>query len=124
MLSNQKLVGGRKKYTLFDLFGDFGGFQSFVIFLPAQLMGFYASTMFDREIAMGMPVKGNEFQDRDGQSWIRAKKVVKASKNASGLRQKDVTRITEQVGGNEFAYLSYFGAFFRPFRRKHNNRLL
>ena len=41
----------RKAYTLFDLLGDFGGFNDAIYFLLSLPMSFYSASMFNRFIS-------------------------------------------------------------------------
>ena len=45
-LSRERKVLSRTAYTLFDLLGDFGGFNDAIIFLISFPMSFYSSSMF------------------------------------------------------------------------------
>ena len=47
----------RMKYTFFALIGDIGGFQSALVFLPAQIMSIYASRMLTKSMAEDLPVR-------------------------------------------------------------------
>ena len=50
-MSKNKRVESRQAYTLFDLLGDFGGFNDAIYFLLSLPMGMYSSSMYTKHIA-------------------------------------------------------------------------
>ena len=50
-LSSNSKVESRQAYTLFELLGDFGGFNDAIYFLLSLPMGFYSSAMYNQHVA-------------------------------------------------------------------------
>ena len=56
-LADIKRYNERQVYQIMSLFGDFGGFNDGILFLPAIVMSIYNSKMFSKAVSTLFPVK-------------------------------------------------------------------
>ena len=57
VLSNKLHASERQVYTFFTLIGDLGGFNDGITIIPAFLLSFYSSRMFNASILQELPAR-------------------------------------------------------------------
>ena len=73
VLSDIKRTQERKFYTLMQLIGDVGGFNSAIVLFPTVIMGFYSAHSFEKSISSDIPVKKKKRKKEDQGSNLRRK---------------------------------------------------
>ena len=55
-MTNSKVIHSRQAYTLFDLLGDFGGFNGSVVMIIGFVITAYSARMYQDQIAREIPL--------------------------------------------------------------------
>ena len=67
-LGKNKVIQKRQAYSLFDLLGDFGGFNDAIIFLISLPMSFYSSAIYSQHISSLFRVNKNHKRQRNSKT--------------------------------------------------------
>ena len=92
----------RKSYTLFDLLGDFGGFNDAIYFLISLPMSLYSASMFDKFI-------------KDQQDGTNGPENETRNLNSDAHRQfLNKLKSDDVIDEHDFAHRSLLLSIFKP----------
>ena len=99
-LSDKRTNYEREAYTFFQLIGDVGGFNSAIIFLPAFLMSYYNSHMYQLETAQEIPIRKPAKSLGKLQSSYLRQKIFNYGSQGQGLEAADIKILRDSVARN------------------------
>ena len=75
-MTTQKIIQFRQAYTLFDLLGDFGGFNGSVLMILSSLMTAYSARIYRDQIAREIPLQRKNFSHSTKQEIWRLRRKL------------------------------------------------